>query len=103
MQARTEEPATIRIRVRDVDHIMLAKARAKELVLGAVERPLEKGDKALLTTQSKQSLKVVMTGEEIRSPIAIHEYIHFNALGHIGQMSRKPEAEEGLYSGAEEE
>ena len=86
-----------------VDQILLAKARAKEIALGAVDRLLEPGDKAILTTESQQSLKVVMTGKEMRSPIAIHEYINFNALGHIGQMSRKPEAEEGLYSGAEEE
>ena len=76
-----------------VDQILLAKAMAKEIALGAVDRLLEPGDKAILTTESQQSLKVVMTGKEMRSPIAIHEYMRFNAKGNAEQMYCKNEAE----------
>ena len=55
-----EEPARVRVRVREVDQIMIARAKVKELILGDIERLLELGDKAILTTESKQSLKVVM-------------------------------------------
>ena len=91
-----EEPARVRVRVREVDQIMIARAKVKELILGDIERLLELGDKAILTTESKQSLKVVMAVRERRSQIAVHEYIHFHAQAHAAQFVCKREDKEGL-------
>lgn len=84
------------VRVRDVDQIMIARAKVKELILGDIERLLELGDKAILTTDSKQSIKVVMAVRERRSQIAVHEYIHFHAQAHAAQFVCKRGDKEGL-------
>jgi len=81
-----EEYARIQMRIRKENPPRIIDEMRKAYELGDEERLIEPGDRAILTTDSKQSLKAVVACKVAKSALAVHEYIHFNTQGGIDQV-----------------